>query len=244
MPNPAPAPETFNHAAPGTPLWRDWMARTLRSPAMAVGTAAVLVAAPAEAATDGETAYILNTFSFLVHGFLVMLMAAGFAMLESGLVRTKNTATICLKNVALYALAGILFYLVGYNLMYGIPEGGFLGSLAIWSADDSAALGGDFGGGYAAASDWFFQMVFVATAASIVSGTLAVPLSDPNTSLAIQAVGILAVGAFVATSGIVRMAIKFTMGIRATAEDEEAGLDRAELGLEAYPEFGRGSQTV
>jgi len=120
-----------------------------------------------------ETQYILNTFSFLVHGFLVMFMAAGFAMLESGLVRSKNTATICLKNIALYSIAGFMFYVVGYNLMYAGVDGGFFGSLQIWGGDNTDALAGNFDGGYAAQSDWFFQMVFVATAASIVSGTLA-----------------------------------------------------------------------
>jgi len=141
------------------------------------------------AAVDGEIAYVFNTFSFLVHGVLVMFMAAGFAMLESGLVRSKNTATICLKNIALYSIAGIMFYLIGYNLMYvDVPEGGFMGSLSIFynpSADELALIGA--GGdkatpemvkkvadtGHSVPSDWFFQMVFVATAASIVSGTVA-----------------------------------------------------------------------
>ena len=120
-----------------------------------------------------ETQYIFNTFSFLVHGFLVMFMAAGFAMLESGLVRSKNTATICLKNIALYSLAGLMFYLVGYNLMYLNVDGGFLGSFQTWIGENSKAFEGQFDAGYAAESDWFFQMVFVATAASIVSGTVA-----------------------------------------------------------------------
>jgi len=141
----------------------------------------------AEAAVDAETAYIFNTFSFLVHGFLVMFMAAGFAMLEAGLVRSKNTATICLKNIALYSIAGIMFYLVGYNLMYvGVPEGGYMGSLAfLYNPSDGelALLAAEektadlikpiVESGYSVASDWFFQMVFVATTASIVSGTLA-----------------------------------------------------------------------
>jgi Amt family ammonium transporter len=141
--------------------------------AVAAGLGALLAAEPAAAAVDGETAYILNTFSFLVHGFLVLWMAAGFAMLEAGLVRTKSVATILLKNVTLFSIAGIAYYLVGYNLMYDGVDGGLIGSFSLWRADDSAALGGDFGGGYAAASDWFFQMVFVATTASIISGALA-----------------------------------------------------------------------
>ena len=72
----------------------------------------------ANAEVSAETAYVFNTFSFLVSGFLVMLMALGFTCLEAGLVRTKNTATICVKNVALYSLAGIMYYLVGYGFMY------------------------------------------------------------------------------------------------------------------------------
>jgi len=130
----------------------------------------------AQAGVSPETQYILNTLSFLMHGFLVMWMAAGFAMLEAGLVRKRSVGTQLLKNIALYSVAGILFYLIGYNLMYDGVDGGFFGSFGIWSANDSAALaeqGADFSAGYAAASDWFFQMVFVATAASIVSGTLA-----------------------------------------------------------------------
>ena len=133
----------------------------------------VFTGSPVEAVELTETQYILNTFSFLVHGFLVMFMAAGFAMLESGLVRSKNTATICLKNIALYSIAGFMFYVVGYNLMYAGVDGGFLGSLQIWGGDNTDALAGNFDSGYAAESDWFFQMVFVATAASIVSGTVA-----------------------------------------------------------------------
>ena len=127
----------------------------------------------AEAEGLTETQYIFNTLSFLIHGFLVMFMAAGFAMLESGLVRSKNTATICLKNIALYSIAGLMFYLIGYNLMYQNVAGGYFGELQMWSGDNTGALAGKFDAAYAAESDWFFQMVFVATAASIVSGTLA-----------------------------------------------------------------------
>ncbi|WP_281018222.1 MULTISPECIES: ammonium transporter [unclassified Minwuia] len=135
-----------------------------------------LLASPALAEVSDESAYIFNTLSFLMCGFLVMFMAAGFAMLESGMVRSKNVATICVKNIALYSIAGLMFWLIGYDLMYGIDEGGFIGSFSLfWAADDSAALAeaADFSGGYSASSDWFFQMVFVATAASIVSGTVA-----------------------------------------------------------------------
>ncbi len=134
----------------------------------------LLAIIPVFAAVDGETAFVLNTFSFLFNGALVMWMAAGFAMLESGLVRAKNTATICLKNIALYSIAGLTFYLVGYNLMY-LDVTGYVGTFNLfWRADDAVALAGSFeDGSYSASSDWFFQMVFVATAASIVSGALA-----------------------------------------------------------------------
>ena len=77
------------------------------------GLLLVAVSGTAFAEVSEEAAYVFNTFSFLVHGFLVMLMALGFTCLEAGLVRTKNTATICLKNVGLYSIAGIMFYLVG-----------------------------------------------------------------------------------------------------------------------------------
>ncbi|HMB16217.1 MAG TPA: hypothetical protein VKN62_07865 [Pelovirga sp.] len=129
--------------------------------------------AVAQETVGAEVAYIFNSFSFLISGVLVMWMAAGFSMLEAGLVRSKNVATICLKNISLYSIAGILYYLIGYNLMYSGVDGGFMGSFGLWGADDAAALGGDYSGGYSAGSDWFFQMVFVATAASVVSGTVA-----------------------------------------------------------------------
>ena len=152
-----------------------------------LGAAALISAFPAQAEVSTESAYVFNTFSFLIHGVLVMFMAAGFAMLESGLVRAKNTATICLKNIALYSLAGIAFYLVGYNLMYvDVPKGGLMGTLSLLynpSGDELALINADkatpemvgtvIETGYSVASDWFFQMVFVATAASIVSGTIA-----------------------------------------------------------------------
>ncbi len=144
----------------------------LWSIALAVGLISTL-ASPAYAEVSGESAYVFNTLLFLMCGFLVMFMAAGFAMLESGMVRAKNVATICVKNISLFGIAGILYYLVGYNLMYDGVDGGYMGSFSLWGADDAAAEAGDFSGGYAASSDWYFQMVFVATAASIVSGTLA-----------------------------------------------------------------------
>ncbi|MFM1815742.1 MAG: hypothetical protein RLZ98_2437, partial [Pseudomonadota bacterium] len=113
--------------------------------------------------------YIFSTLLFLIGGFLVMWMAAGFAMLEAGMVRTKNVSMQCTKNIALYSIAGLMFWLVGYNIMYDNVAGGFIGSFGPKVFPDPGADAGK----YAAASDWFFQMVFCATAASIVSGTLA-----------------------------------------------------------------------
>ena len=121
----------------------------------------------AYAAIDPETAYILNSLSFLMHGFIVMLMAAGFCMLEAGLVRTKNTAVQCTKNIGLYAISGLMFWLVGYNLLY-MDVNTWMGSLAIWAPSEV-----NIDDGYSSGSDWFFQMVFVAAAASIVSGAVA-----------------------------------------------------------------------
>jgi len=134
----------------------------------------MIFATEARAEVSGEVEFIFNTFSFLICGAFVMWMAAGFAMLESGLVRSKNTATICLKNVSLYCVACFTFYLIGYDLMY-TDVGKYAGSFSLfWQPDDSAARAGDFSEvTYAASSDWYFQMVFVATAASVVSGTLA-----------------------------------------------------------------------
>jgi len=163
------------------------MMRVPRRLSLMLGLAclASLAAGPAQAEVSAETQYIFNTFSFLITGAFVMWMAAGFAMLESGLVRTKNTATICLKNIALYSIAGIMFYVIGYHLMY-TDVGAFMGSLnllynpaeaelALINAEEATPelVEAAIAGGYASMSDWFFQMVFVATAASIVSGTLA-----------------------------------------------------------------------
>ena len=136
----------------------------------------------AYAAVDEETMFVFNTLSFLLWGALVMWMAAGFTMLEAGSVRTKNASVISLKNMGLYSIAGLAFYLIGYNLMY-VDVGSVIGSFKLLygpSADELALIGGDasataavVGSGYSVMSDWFFQMVFVATAASIVSGALA-----------------------------------------------------------------------
>ena len=158
-------------------------------------TLVFILARPAVArASDhsDEMAFVLNTFSFLVWGALIMWMCAGFTMLESGSVRTKNASMICLKNIGIYSIAGLAFFFVGYSLMYGDSIGGVIGSLdiahgasdaeiALLDADDTddeaamvnALIGGDDGADYSSTSDWFFQMVFVATAASIVSGAVA-----------------------------------------------------------------------
>ncbi len=145
------------------------------SMALAVAVVTAGMAKTASAEVSAETAFIFNSLSFLMHGFLVMWMAAGFAMLEAGLVRTKNTAMQCTKNIALYSIAGIMYWLVGYNLMY-MDVSGFIGTPIPWAASDPIDGDGVFTGdatGYAAVSDWFFQMVFVAATASIVSGTVA-----------------------------------------------------------------------
>ncbi|GLQ54519.1 ammonium transporter [Devosia nitrariae] len=132
-------------------------------------------AAPAEEVVEEmatpEWAVIFNTLLFLIGGFLVMWMAAGFAMLEAGLVRSKNVSMQCLKNIALYSIAGIMFWITGYNLMYSGVDGGFIGSFGPYPFPERGADTGE--AGYSVASDWFFQMVFCATTASIVSGTLA-----------------------------------------------------------------------
>ena len=121
----------------------------------------------AETTVLPEVSFIFNTLLFLLAGMFVMFMAAGFCMLESGLVTSKSVSVICAKNIGLFAISGIMFWVVGYNLAYGNPESGLIGSLSFWS--DSSQLETGFADG----SDWFFQMVFCATTASIVSGTMA-----------------------------------------------------------------------
>ena len=113
-----------------------------------------------------ELSYALNTFYFLVCGALVMWMAAGFAMLEAGLVRGKNTTEILTKNVVLFAVACTMYMVVGYDIMYG--GGLFLDGLA-----GDGVTGAEEPAGYAPSADFFFQVVFVATAMSIVSGAVA-----------------------------------------------------------------------
>lgn len=121
--------------------------------------------------------YGFDTFYFLICGALVMWMAAGFAMLEAGLVRAKNTTEILTKNVALFAIACVMYLLIGYHIMYSSPEGGFLPSLGFLIGDEhsveSVLAGGEDAPYYAARSDFFFQIVFAATCMSIVSGAVA-----------------------------------------------------------------------
>ncbi|MGY3438696.1 MULTISPECIES: ammonium transporter [unclassified Marinovum] len=152
--------------------------------------AAAIIAAPslgvaqdaAEAAVDmtpptGEIGYIFTTFMFLVAGFLVFWMAAGFAMLEAGLVRSKNVAMQLTKNVALFSLASIFYYLIGYNLMYpgdGWSVDGILGAFALTGLEPVGLDGAEPDLTYASVgSDFFFQLMFCAATASIVSGALA-----------------------------------------------------------------------
>ena len=142
------------------------------------------------AGVDPETQFIFNTLAFLVWGVLVMWMSAGFTMLESGSVRTKNASMICLKNIGLYSIAGLAYFFIGYNLMYVdagdfffgiIGEPGFMrvptpDEVTLVTGDEAAsaaAVGGVVEAGYSTMSDWFFQMVFVAATASIVSGAVA-----------------------------------------------------------------------
>ena len=132
------------------------------SPALAEDAASLATA-------TADVKYLFNTLLFLIGGILVVWMAAGFAMLEAGMVRTKNVAMQCTKNIALYSIAGLMFWLVGYNVMYQGVDGGYIGSILPKILPDPAK---DIGN-YSASSDWFFQMAFCATAASIVSGTLA-----------------------------------------------------------------------
>ena len=164
--------------------------RGLKAAAIALAATAFLVALPAVALAEeqspagvsDETQFILNTFAFLIWGALVMWMCAGFTMLESGAVRTKNASMICLKNIGVYSIAGLAYYLIGYNLMY-VDVGDVVGSFQFLYGPSDAEIGlldgaaenlGEVvGNGYAVMSDWFFQMVFVATAASIVSGAIA-----------------------------------------------------------------------
>ena len=179
-----------------------WLMTSHRFPsilaATGVSTVLLFLLRPTVAHAMGvetETAFVFNTLSFLMWGALVMWMCAGFTMLEAGSVRTKNAAMICMKNIGLYSIAGLAYYVIGYNLMYvdvgrdlsllGLNLGDLIGTFSLTygpSAAEVALLEAEAGASaagvleessYAAMSDWFFQMVFVATTASIVSGALA-----------------------------------------------------------------------
>ena len=114
-----------------------------------------------------EGQYIFNSLAFYIGGVLVAFMAAGFCMLESGLVTTKSVSTIAAKNIGKFAICSMVFFFVGYNLAYGISEGGYIGSFSMWSE------GSKLDTGYSDSSDWFFQTMFVCATVSIVSGAVA-----------------------------------------------------------------------
>ena len=163
-------------------ITRHYRKSWLLGAALAATALLALLPTGVAAAVETETQFVFNTFSFLIWGALVMWMCAGFTMLESGSVRTKNAAMICLKNIGIYSIAGLSYYFIGYNLMY-VDVVDVIGSFKLTygpSADEIALLAGEADAlaavvesGYSRMSDWFFQMVFVATAASIVSGALA-----------------------------------------------------------------------
>ena len=121
----------------------------------------------AETTMSQEGQYIFNSLGFYIGGVLVAFMAAGFCMLESGLVTTKSVSTIAAKNIGKFAICSLIFFLVGYNLAYGVPEGGYVGSFTIWTDNTNTETG------YSGYSDWFFQTMFVCATASIVSGAVA-----------------------------------------------------------------------
>ncbi|WP_128254834.1 ammonium transporter [Falsirhodobacter deserti] len=155
---------------------------TAALPALAQDAPAAPEAAAA-VAVPTDVAFIFNTLLFLIGGFLVFWMAAGFAMLEAGLVRSKNVAMQCLKNISLFSLACTMYYLVGYNLMYPLGNwsigsdetGGYLGAFGV-AILEAVGVTSDAVDDYSYAStgsDFFFQVMFCATTASIVSGALA-----------------------------------------------------------------------
>ena len=140
----------------------------------AVAEEAVTISGVADNLT--QLAYSVDTFYFLMSGALVMWMAAGFAMLEAGLVRGKNTVEILTKNVALYSIACLMYLIVGYNIMYGDAVSSVIPGLSFFLGADNSVDAVLKSGGetyYSNMSDFFFQVVFVATAMSIVSGAVA-----------------------------------------------------------------------
>ena len=166
-------------------MGKDVKMKTLKT----IVPAAALIALPSlglaqdaevPAAVPTDVVFILNSLLFLVGGFLVFWMAAGFAMLEAGLVRSKNVTMQLIKNVALFSFAAVMYYLIGYNLMYPLGDwavdgwfSGLVGSVAVLEAVGIDASGADDYSYASTGSDFFFQLMFVATTASIVSGTVA-----------------------------------------------------------------------
>ena len=130
-------------------------------------TLALAGTSSADTTMSQEGQYIFNSLGFYIGGVLVAFMAAGFCMLESGLVTTKSVSTIAAKNIGKFAICSLIFFLVGYNLAYGVPEGGYVGSFTIWTDTTNTETG------YSGYSDWFFQTMFVCATASIVSGAVA-----------------------------------------------------------------------
>ena len=161
------------------------MRRELTSKLRTVSLAALLLTVPQLAAAqeadvtplNADIGFIFTTFMFLVSGFLVFFMAAGFAMLEAGLVRGKNVAMQLTKNMALFSLASLFFYILGYNLMY--PGDGWtiqnvIGAFSVTALEPVGLEGVEADLTYASVgSDFFFQLMFCAATASIVSGALA-----------------------------------------------------------------------
>ena len=154
----------------------------LAQDAAEVAEEAVEVALVAGTDASTDTVFILNSLLFLMGGFLVFFMAAGFTMLEAGLVRSKNVTMQLTKNVALFSLATIAYYVIGYNLMYplgnwsyGSEEFGVLGAwgVALLEGVDVGRDAADDYGYASTGSDFFFQLMFCAATASIVSGALA-----------------------------------------------------------------------
>ncbi len=158
---------------------RNSLALTAMATALALPSIGLAQDAP-EFASAAETVWILNTLLFLIGGFLVFFMAAGFAMLEAGLVRSKNVTMQLTKNVALFSLAAIFYWLIGYNLMYPLGdwaiEGVFSGLFPAPGVLEAVGIdleGADDAGYASTGSDFFFQLMFCAATASIVSGALA-----------------------------------------------------------------------
>jgi Amt family ammonium transporter len=141
--------------------------------AIVVGGSLLSHAAIAQAAYAAEVGYMLSTLLLLICGVLVVFMVAGFALREAGMVRSRSVAVVLAKHIALYSIASIMFFLVGHELMYGESVSGIFGQFKTWTAAELSGSSIDISIGQPSSSSWFFQMVFVAIAASVVSGALA-----------------------------------------------------------------------